>query len=168
MVEALGISVLEIIFAIANFLILVGVLAKFLYKPFLSMLEQRNLSIKSAFENAEATNRRADEKLEAYNKRIAHVEDEGREIIKSAKQRADSQAKDIIDEASEKSANMMIQAEKNILREQTKAMADLKNQVASIAILAAEKILEREISPEVHAQLIETIIEQAGESGWQN
>ena len=168
MVDELGISVLEIIFAIVNFLILVGVLAEFLYKPFLSMLEQRNLSIKSAFENAEATNRRADEKLEAYNKRIAHVEDEGREIIKSAKQRADSQAKDIIDEASEKSANMMIQAEKAILREQTKAMADLKNQVASIAILAAEKILEREISPEVHAQLIETIIEQAGESGWQN
>jgi len=46
MVEALGISVLEIVFAIMNFLILVGVLTKFLYKPFLSMLEQRNLTIK--------------------------------------------------------------------------------------------------------------------------
>ena len=168
MVEALGISVPEIIFAIANFLILVGVLAKFLYKPFLSMLAQRNLTIKSAFDNAEATNRRADEKLEAYNKRIANVEDEGREIIKSAKQRADTQAKDIIDEASEKSENMIIQAEENIKREEAKALAGLKGQVASIALLAAEKILEREISAEVHAQLIESIIEQAGESGWQN
>jgi F-type H+-transporting ATPase subunit b len=63
---------------------------------------------------------------------------------------------------------MIVQAEKNIEREQAKAMTELKNQVASIALLAAEKILEREISPEVHAQLIESIIEQAGESGWQN
>lgn len=168
MVEALGISVLEIVFAIVNFLILVGVLAKFLYKPFLSMLAQRNLTIKGAFDNAEATNRRADEKLEAYNKRIANVEDEGREIIKSAKQRAEGQAKDIIDEATEKSNNLMIQAEKNIQREEAKAMAELKTQVASLALLVAEKVLEREISAETHAQLIESIIEQAGESGWQN
>lgn len=168
MTEALGMSVLEIIFAIVNFLILVGVLAKFLYKPFLSMLEQRNLTIKSAFDNAEATNRRADEKLEAYNKRIANVEDDGREIIKNAKERADDQAKDIIEEATARSNNMMMKAENNIRQAEIKAKIRLKNEVASIALLAAEKILEKEISAEAHSQLIDSIIEQAGESGWNN
>ena len=39
MVEALGISLTEFIFYLINFLILVGALAKFLYKPFIEMME---------------------------------------------------------------------------------------------------------------------------------
>lgn len=168
MIEALHMSLLEVIFAIVNFLILVGVLAKFLYRPFLAMLEERNQSIRGAFENAEATNRRADEKLEAYNKRIAGVEEEGREILRNARQRAETQAKEIVDEASERANQMVVQAQKEIERQQAKALTELKGQVAALALLAAEKVLEKELSGEGHGQLVESILEQAGESGWQN
>ncbi|MFA7661340.1 MAG: F0F1 ATP synthase subunit B [Anaerovoracaceae bacterium] len=168
MIEALHMSLLEVIFAIVNFLILVGVLAKFLYRPFLAMLEERNQSIRGAFENAEATNRRADEKLEAYNKRIANVEEEGREILRNARQRAETQAKEIVDEASERANQMVVQAQKEIERQQAKALTELKGQVAALALLAAEKVLEKELSGEGHGQLVESILEQAGESGWQN
>ncbi|HPD90000.1 MAG TPA: F0F1 ATP synthase subunit B [Bacillota bacterium] len=168
MIEALHMSLLEVIFAIVNFLILVGVLAKFLYRPFLAMLEERNQSIRGAFENAEATNRRADEKLEAYNKRIASVEEEGREILRNARQRAETQAKEIVDEASERANQMVVQAQKEIERQQAKALTELKGQVAALALLAAEKVLEKELSGEGHGQLVESILEQAGESGWQN
>lgn len=71
MVEALGIDLKEIIFAIANFLILLAVLAKFMYKPFLANLERRKQMIEDAISNAEAVNKRADEKMNSYNKRIA-------------------------------------------------------------------------------------------------
>jgi F-type H+-transporting ATPase subunit b len=168
MIEALHMSLLEVIFAIVNFLILVGVLAKFLYRPFLAMKEERNQSIRGAFENAEATNRRADEKLEAYNKRIASVEEEGREILRNARQRAETQAKEIVDEASERANQMVVQAQKEIERQQAKALTELKGQVAALALLAAEKVLEKELSGEGHGQLVESILEQAGESGWQN
>ena len=52
MVEALGISLTEFIFYLINFLILVGALTKFLYKPFLNVLETRKQSIKDALDNA--------------------------------------------------------------------------------------------------------------------
>ena len=97
MVEALGISLTEFIFYLINFLILVGVLGKFLYKPFLQMMEDRRQSIQDALDNAEMVNRRADEKMHSYNKRIARAEEEGREIIREAKAKADLQAKAIID-----------------------------------------------------------------------
>ena len=96
MIEALGISLTEFIFYLINFLILVGVLTKFLYKPFLNVMETRKQSIKDALDNAELTNRRADEKMQNYNKRIARAEEEGREIIKEAKIKADAQARQII------------------------------------------------------------------------
>ena len=63
MVEALGISLKEFIFYLINFLILMGVLTRFLYKPFLNMLAARKQSIKDALDNAELTNRRADEHM---------------------------------------------------------------------------------------------------------
>ncbi|MEI3502522.1 MAG: ATP synthase F0 subunit B [Anaerovoracaceae bacterium] len=88
MVQALGISPTEFIFYLVNFLIQGGVLGKFLYKPFLNLMETRKQSIVDALDNAEAVNRRADEKMANYDRRIAKLEAEGREIIKEAKIKA--------------------------------------------------------------------------------
>ena len=114
MVEALGMSLTEFIFYLINFLILVGCLTKFLYKPFLNVLETRKQSIQDALDNAELTNKRADEKMENYNRQIAKLEEQGREIIKEAKVRADSQAAAIVDEANAKAGQIIAAAEKQI------------------------------------------------------
>ncbi|MGN0711180.1 MAG: F0F1 ATP synthase subunit B [Anaerovoracaceae bacterium] len=168
MVEALGISLHEIIFAVINFLILVGVLAKFLYNPYLNMLDARKQSIKDSFDHAEDTNRLADEKLDQYNKRIADIENESREIIKNAKIKAEAQASDIIAEANQKAAAIKLKAEKEVERQKALAFAEMKEQVAAIALLAAESILEKEVSQEADEHLIDNIIEQVGAAEWQN
>jgi len=168
MVEALGMSLIEVIFAIANFLILVGVLTKFLYKPLLTMLENRKNAIKESFDNAEAMNRKAEEKMASYSKQIANVEAEGREIIKNAKQKAEEQAQQIIDEANAKAGEILLAAEREIQREQAKALADMKEYVASLALLAAEKILEKDIQMEGQDGVIDNILKQAGEGKWLN
>lgn len=117
MVEALGISLKEFIFYLINFLILMGVLTRFLYKPFLNMLATRKQSIKDALDNAELINRRADEKMEQYSKRISKVEEESREIIRTAKIQADAQARDIIEDARKEAGDIIAKAEKTIEKE---------------------------------------------------
>lgn len=168
MVEALGISLKEFIFYLINFLILVGALTKFLYRPFLNVLETRKQSIKDALDNAALTNRRADEKMENYNKRIAKVEEEGREIIRQAKAKADAQARDIVDEAHQQAADMIAKAEITIEKEKEKAMEEMRQEIAALAILAAEKIVEHEIQKVGQEALIDDVIKQARSSGWQN
>jgi F-type H+-transporting ATPase subunit b len=168
MVEALGISLTEFIFYLINFLILVGVLGKFLYKPFLQMMEDRRQSIQDALDNAEMVNRRADEKMHSYNKRIARAEEEGREIIREAKAKADLQAKAIIDEANEKAAEIAAKAEQNIQREKEKAMEDMRQEIAVLAMMAAEKIVEHEIQRIGQEAIVDEVIRQARSSGWQN
>lgn len=168
MVEALGISLTEFIFYLINFLILVGVLGKFLYKPFLELMNNRTQSIKDALDNAEMTNRRADEKMQNYNKRIAKVEEEGREIIRAAKQKADEQAADIIEEAHQKASNIISKAELTIEREKEKAMEDMRQEIAVIAMMAAEKIVEHEIQRIGQEAIIDEVIRQARSTGWQN
>lgn len=168
MIEALGISLKEFIFYLINFLILVGVLTKFLYKPFLNVMETRKQSIKDALDNAELTNRRADEKMQNYNKRIARVEEEGREIIKDAKIKADAQARQIVEDANNQASEIMNKAERAIEREKEKAMEEMRSEIASLAILAAEKIVEREIQRVGQEAIVDEVIRQARSTGWRN
>lgn len=168
MVEALGISLTQFIFYLINFLILVGVLTKFLYRPFINMLETRKQSIKDALDNAELTNRRADEKMENYNKRIAKVEEEGREIIRDARARADAQARDIIEEAGKQAADMISKAELTIQKEKERAMEEMRQDIAALAILAAEKIVEHEIQKVGQEAIVDEVIRKARSTGWKN
>lgn len=168
MVEALGISLKEFIFYLINFLILTGVLTKFLYKPFLNVLETRKNSIRDALDNAESTNRRADAKMANYEKKIAKLEDEGREIIKEAKLKAESQANDIIEEANRQASRILTQAQKEIERERIQAVAEMKQQLGALVLMAAEKIIEKEIQVNGQDQIIEKVLEEAGASKWQN
>ena len=168
MVEALGISLKEFIFYLINFLILMGVLTRFLYKPFLNMLATRKQSIKDALDNAELINRRADEKMEQYSKRISKVEEESREIIRTAKIQADAQARDIIEDARKEAGDIIAKAEKTIEKEKEKAMEDMKQEIAVLAVMAAEKIVEREIQRAGQEAIVEEVIRQARSTGWRN
>ena len=168
MVEALGLSLTEFVFYVINFLILVGLLTKFLYRPFLNMLETRKQSIQDALDNAELINRRADEKMENYDRQIVKLEEQGREIIKEAKERAEKQADEIIEEAHSKANSIIVAADRQVELEKQKALEEMKQQVATLALLAAEKIVERSIAQVGQDQIVDEIIEQAGKRQWQN
>ncbi len=168
MVQSLGMSLTEFIFYLVNFLILVGVLGKFLYKPFLNLMETRKQSIVDALDNAEAVNRRADEKMANYDRKIAKLEAEGREIIKEAKIKAEEQANEIIEQANQRASQIMNRAEKEIEREREKAVLEMREQIAVLSLMAAEKIMERDVEVNGQDQIIEQVLEEAGASEWQN
>ena len=167
MVEALGIDLKEFIFYLINFVILIGILAKFLYKPFLKILDERRQKIQDALDSAEAMNRRADEKMDAYTRRIANVESEGREIIREAKSKADTEARAILDDAGERASKMITDAREEIERDKAKARADMKGEIRDLALLAASRILEEEIAPnERQEQIVDQILKEQGEGKW--
>ena len=161
-------SLTEFIFYLVNFLILVGVLGKFLYKPFLNLMETRKQSIVDALDKAEAVNRRADEKMANYDRKIAKLEAEGREIIKEAKIKAEEQANEIIEQANQRASQIMNRAEKEIEREREKAVLEMREQIAVLSLMAAEKIMERDVEVNGQDQIIEQVLEEAGASEWQN
>ena len=131
-------------------------------------MDNRTQSIKDALDHAEMTNRRADEKMQNYNKRIAKAEEEGREIIREAKLRADEQARLIIEEANQRAADIKLKAEETIEREKEKAMEEMRQEIASIAVMVAEKIVEREIQKIGQEAIVDEVINQARSTGWQS
>ena len=106
--------------------------------------------------------------MQNYNKRIARVEEEGREIIREAKQKADMQAAAIIEEANSKATDIILKAEQSIEREKEKAMEEMRQEIAALAILVAEKIVEQEIQRVGQEAIVDEVIKQARSTGWQS
>ena len=149
-------------------IVLFLVLKKFFFEKVKNFMDTRSNSIQDAFDSAEAVNRRADEKMQNYTKRIANVEAEGREIIRDAKIKADAQAREIIEDANKQATEIMNKAEKNIEREKQKAMEEMRKEVAALAMLAAERIVEREIQNIGQDEIVDEVINKARSTGWQN
>ncbi len=149
-------------------LVLYLILKRFFFEKVHHFMLDRQNAVKDSFDQAERTNQIADEKLAEYNKKILNLENEGREIIKNAKIKAEATAKEITDEANRKANEMLLQAQREIEREKLKAVSEMRQQIASLAIFAAEKIIEKQLDASGQEEIIQRVIEQAGNSGWQN
>ena len=149
-------------------IVLFLVLKMFFFEKVKNFMETRSNSIQDAFDSAEAVNRRADEKMQNYTKRIANVEAEGREIIRDAKIKADAQAREIIEDANKQATEILNKAERNIEREKQKAMEEMRKEVAALAMMAAERIVEREIQNVGQDEIVDEVINKARSTGWQN
>lgn len=157
--------VMQLVTVVVLFLIL----KKFFFEKVRNFMTNREDSVKEAFDNAEIINRRADEKMENYNRRIAKIESEGRDIIKSAKQRAEQRADEIISQARDTAGEMICSAEREIEREKTKALAEMRSEVVALALLAAGKIMEKDLEgSKEQERIINRVIEEAGNREWQS
>ena len=96
------------------------------------------------------------------------MEEESREIIREAKVKADTQARDIIDEANKKAEDIIAKAEQTIQREREKAVEEMRQEIAALAILVAEKIVEQEIQRVGQEAIVDEVIRQARSTGWQS
>ena len=97
-----------------NVFILFLITKKFFWEKIKKFMDDRANSIQDAIDSANAMNKRADEKMANYSKRIAGVEEEGREIIKAARQQADAQAQMIIEDARKQASDIIAKAERTI------------------------------------------------------
>jgi F-type H+-transporting ATPase subunit b len=110
----------------------------------------------------------ANEKMDKYDKKIAELESEGREIIRNAKIKADQRAESIIDETNVKVEQMLKRAQEEIDREKAKAIVEMREQIAAMAIFAAEKIIERQLDMSGQEELLAGILDEAGRVSWRN
>ncbi|MGI6766520.1 MAG: F0F1 ATP synthase subunit B [Lentihominibacter sp.] len=153
---------------LVNVFILYLILRKFFWEKIKKFMDDRANAVKDAIDSAEAMNKRADEKMANYSKRIANLEEEGREIIKASKQQADVQAQIIIEEARQQASEIIAKGERIIKLEQAKAMDEMRKEIASLALMAAEQIVEREVESTGHEAIVDDIIRNAGNAEWQS
>ena len=144
------------------------IMKRFFFEKVHNFMVARENAVKESFENAEQVNLLANEKMDSYEKKIADLESEGREIIKNAKIKADEHAESIIDEANEKVQVMLQRAREEIEQEKVRAIVEMREQIAAMAIYAAEKIIEQKLDMVGQDEILSGILDEAGRASWQN
>lgn len=153
---------------LVNFLILLLFLKHYLFDKVNKVIDDRNNDVIDTVHDAENRVLEADKLKASYEKQIANLENKGREIVREAKLKADAQAKDILEEAENKTAMLIRQTEEEIDRLKKKSLEEMKQEIGTLAIFAAEKILEKELNHQEHQAVIGKIIDEAGNAKWQN
>ncbi|MBC7893445.1 MAG: F0F1 ATP synthase subunit B [Sphingobacteriaceae bacterium] len=128
------------------FLLLVFVLGKFAWKPILASLREREQSIEDALELSRQTRAEMAE-LKASNDQIlieARIERDA--IIRQAREAADGLIAQSKADAAEAGRKELDKARKAIQDEQAAVVAQMKKDVAILALNIAEKVLRKELA----------------------
>jgi F-type H+-transporting ATPase subunit b len=154
------------VMVLITFAVLYLILKKFFFEKIHNFMQVREQKVIDQFDNAEAANKLADERLADYNEKMAAVEIERRSILKDAKSAADQRAQKIAQEANERAADIVRQAEKEVERERAVAVEAMHDQVAMLAIYAAEKILAKQLDEKEQLLLIDELLKEGGAETW--
>ena len=128
------------------FLLLIFLLKKFAWKPILDAVNEREEGIKNALLSAEIAKRDMQNLKSDNEKLLAEARVERDVILKEAREIKDKIVSEAKDEAQVQAGKMIEQAKAAINSEKNAAMAELKNQVSSLSIEIAEKVLRSELA----------------------
>lgn len=152
----------EVLYALASFLILFVLLAKFAFPPIVAMMDKREHTIRESIEKAEETRIEAERLLEDYKRQLAEARTEAAQVIEQARKLGDDAKAKIEADAHEESAKILARAREEIEAEKNKAIVELTGKVADLSIGAASAVVSRALTKADHAKLIEDFIKQAG------
>lgn len=141
-----------------TFLTVIALFSKFAWKPILGALSQREQSIKESIEAAEVAIKKAEQISKDNEVALREAEAAAQRIRKEAAEEAEAIRADRIDKTKEETAKMLDQARATIQAEKKKALDDLRNEVAELAIQSARMILNAEIDEKKNRQLVEKFI----------
>ena len=128
------------------FAILFLLLKKLAWKPILKLIRERESSIEDALASAERAKREMAE-LKASNERIIEeAKSERDRLLKEARDTKDAIISEAKAKAQKEVDRLLSTARENIQNEKNAAIAELKNQVATLSIEIAEKILKEHLS----------------------
>ncbi len=157
--EALvSINPTTIIFTLINVLIIFLIFRIFLYKPVCKILDQRKEMAAKEIAEAQAAKESAQKTEQEYMERLAVAKEEAAEIMKQATARAQAREEEIISEANQKASEIRVKAEEAIERDKKRAMNEIKDEISDIVILAATKVVEKEISAKDNEDIISNFL----------
>jgi F-type H+-transporting ATPase subunit b len=142
-----------------SFGILFFVLYKYAFPPILELLETRERKIRESLEQAERHRLEAERRLQEYEARMALASREAEGILAQAKDRAQRTLEEneqrLIVEADRIKADAM----KEIEQERRRAVQDIRRQTTDLALLIAEKVVERSLNDTDHRRLADEALE---------
>ena len=162
--EFISIDAWTIIFQICNLLILFLLVRKFLWKRVMAVLDKRQEEIDGIYSAADKAKEDADQMKQEYTERMSNAREEADRLVRNAVDTAQKRGDAIVEEARNEATHMKQKAENEIEQEKRKAYSELMGEISGMAADIAGRMVEREINPDDHRELVEEFIKSAGEA----
>lgn len=152
--EKLGINLNFLIAQIVNFLLLLFILQRFLYKPVTNMLEARTRRIRESLAEADRVRQEAAAARAEYERQLEAERRRSFDAAQQAIQEGQKAREAIIAQAQKDAEDIRRRAREETEREREQMLAQLRTQVADLAILASEKIIGQALDRDLQRRLV--------------
>lgn len=149
-----------LLFQIVNFFVLVGILAKFAYKPLLKVLEDRRNKIASDLDNAAQARQSAEQMKAEYEAQLSKARSEAQAIVDKAVKQAAKEGQAQLEAIRAQIAREKEVAQAEIANEREAAIRDMRNEVVTLSMAVAEKLLNKNMDSGMNAKLVADCIDQ--------
>ena len=143
------------VWTIITFLILLGVLTKFAWKPLLKALETRENEISQSLEDAEKAKQELERLSAESDEIIAKSHSEAQGIVSEGKKAAEQLTATTLNKAKEEAMANLSAAKDQIKIERDKAIVEIKGEVVNLSLSIAEKLVNKNLSKEDNKSLID-------------
>jgi len=152
---------LTLLIADIAFFLLLFFTARYLYRPITQALEARTKRIAEGLRAAEEAKRDREAAEKEYQLRMEHARREGQALLDRIAKQGEDLRKELEAKAREQAEGLIARARAEIQQEREKAVEDLREQVADLAVMAASRIIGESLDAKKHRELIERTIEEA-------
>jgi F-type H+-transporting ATPase subunit b len=156
--ETLGLNLPGFLWHTVNFLLLLFLLSRLLYRPVLKMLDERAERIRESLERAEQVQAQAESDEQ---ERRAQADDARRQVqamLTQATTMAEQVKAEARQAAQEEARRIVERAQAEATAERDQAMSELRQQVAELSILAAERVVRASLDSQTNRRLVEEFL----------
>lgn len=161
--DFIGVNLWTALFVLLNTLTVIFVGTKFLFKPVMKMIQQRQQEIDDMYASAGNAEQQAKLMEAEYKEKLSAAAETGEKIVKEAVARGQAREEEILRQANAEASAIMDKAAADIALEKKKAINDAKDEISGIAIAIAEKVVARELNEADQAKLVDSFINELGE-----
>ena len=161
--DVISVNIWQIIISLANLVILFLLFKKFLFKPVKEMIAKREAAVEAELDAAKHEHDAANEERRQWEAKMASANEEADRIIQNAVTKANKKSGVIISTPSERADEIIKVAKFEASLEHKAAQEGIKREIVDLSSTLTGKLLEREIKPEDHSELIDEFINEIGE-----
>lgn len=153
--DAFGVDLPKLAFQVINFLLLLYLLNRFLFKSVLKLLDERQAKIARGLEDAETAARDRELAHAEREAAVAEARTEAQALLARSNKMAEDTRNEILAEARSQAEKLAEKARAEIVAEKEKAMAEIRGQVADLALDAAGKLVRSQMDGPTQRRLVE-------------
>ena len=160
LLEKLGVNWQLLLAQAVNFLVLVGVLGAFVYKPLLKLIDERAERVRKAMEGAKRTEEEIKNLEQQRTKRLSEIDEEAGKLFANAKVQAEQLQKELMAKAQREAEQMLERGRLALAEERAEALAAIQDAAARVIVQLTETLLRREFTEKDQQKMLKEMTEK--------